>query len=186
MGSRAPFETSVILDLDGRSAPREPLGDDPRRRAAVALQPLIRTGRSVRQHGRLAGRAQPGSEIHLRPRSGAARSGPRATRQPARRRRSHRHRFGAPIAAPQSRGRTSAASGSAGCRRRASAAEASTDASQPRFRRAPAGREASPRSGQEAAAALRRHRRVTIPVERFRIGLAHPSGPCDRAMCDSG
>jgi len=170
----------------GRSSPREPLGDDPRGGFAVALQPLIRTGRSVRQHGRLPRRAQPRSELHNRARSGAARPRSRTPEQPTQRRRPDRHRFGAPVAAPQSGGRPPAASRSPGQRDRTSASEAKTHASQPRFRRAPAGGEASPRSGQEAAAALRRHRRVTIRVKRFRIGLAHPSGPCDRARCDSG
>ncbi len=142
----------------------------------MAFQPLIRTGRSVGQHSRLSRRAQRRSEIHHGPWSGAARSSARATRQPAHRRRSHRHRFGAPIAAPQSRGRAPTASGSSGNRDRASASEASTDACEPGFRRAPAGGEASPRSGQEAAAALRRHRRVTIPVKRSGSRSPVPQG----------
>jgi hypothetical protein len=139
----------------------------------VALQPLIRPRRSVGQHGRLSRRAQPRSELNRRPGSGAARSSHRAAERPAHRRRSDRHRFGAPIAAPQSRGRAPAASGSPGCRDRASASEASTDASESRFRRAPAGGEASPRSTQEAAA-LRRHRRVKRKVSR---GLTVPRAP---------
>ena len=88
-----------------RSAPRHPLGADPRARASVALQPFLGSGRAVGEHRRFARGAQPRRRPYLGARARPACTSAGAAPRPARRRRVDGACLGATLAAAEPRGR---------------------------------------------------------------------------------
>ena len=110
---------------------------DPRAGVEVAVQSLIRAGRPVGEHGRLARGAQPGYRREHRARSRAAIARVGAVGQQAGGRRAHRFGAGGAVPAPQPGGRARAAGADRVRGRRPSTASAPPDPAAPASRGAP-------------------------------------------------